>query len=353
MDKAMMSEDPKVTVLMPVYNGEKYLRNAIDSILSQTFKEFEFLIINDGSTDRSAEIVASYNDPRIYVVHNDENLGLSATLNKGLELARGKYIARMDCDDISLPERLSKQITFMDTHTDVAVCGAWCKLIGANEGDIWRYPSDPGEMRSRLVFESVLVHPSVIMRRELMLSHGLVYSSSYPNAEDYELWARTSRAYRIANIAEVLLLYRTHSGQVGKRHSEVQSNSARRIRLAFLNELGISPSPEELEMHQALGTWRFQADKEFIARAETWLSRLKEANGRLGLYPGPAFARVIGERWFAVCVGAVELGTWTVHRYLHSPLRNDASIPLLKRAGFFVFCLMRKQIIIKKHKESE
>ena len=114
---------------MPVYNGERYLREAIDSILNQTFKDFEFLIINDGSTDLSVEIIESYADKRISLAHNGQNLGLITTLNRGFDLACGEYIARMDCDDISLPDRLEKQVVFMDNHPEIGICGSWVSAI--------------------------------------------------------------------------------------------------------------------------------------------------------------------------------------------------------------------------------
>jgi len=116
-------KEPKVTVLMPVYNGEKYLNEAIDSILGQTFKDFKFLIINDGSTDGTADILKSYKDSRIKVTNNEKNIGLTKSLNKGLKMAKSEYIARMDADDISLPTRLQKQVEFMDSHPKVGVCG--------------------------------------------------------------------------------------------------------------------------------------------------------------------------------------------------------------------------------------
>src|SRR2546423_6687976 len=120
---------PRVSVLMPVYDVAKYLREAIDSILGQTFTDFEFIIIDDASTDRSAEIINSYNDPRIRFIQNEKNVGLIATLNRGLDLAYGEYLARMDQDDVSLPERLAKQVAFMETASDVAASGTWARDI--------------------------------------------------------------------------------------------------------------------------------------------------------------------------------------------------------------------------------
>ena len=139
--------NPLVTVLMPVYNGEKYLKEAIESILNQTFKDFEFLIINDGSTDNSVKIIQSFNDLRIRLIHNESNIGLIKTLNKGLKLSNGKYIARMDCDDVSLPKRLSVQINFMEKHPEIGVCGSWVKIIGLEQKFINKYPQKHEEAR--------------------------------------------------------------------------------------------------------------------------------------------------------------------------------------------------------------
>jgi glycosyltransferase involved in cell wall biosynthesis len=116
---------PKISVVMPVYNGKEYLALAVESILRQTFADFEFIIINDGSTDNSADIAASYEDPRIKLLHNDKNLGLIPSFNRGLENSRGEYIARMDADDIAFPDRFKKQVAFLDDHPDIALCGSW------------------------------------------------------------------------------------------------------------------------------------------------------------------------------------------------------------------------------------
>jgi len=142
----------QVTIIMPVYNGEVYLREAIDSILDQTLTDFEFLILNDGSSDHSVDIVRSYDDPRIRLVENEANLGVVQTLNRGLDLANGTFIARMDCDDRSLRDRLARQVAFLDDHPEVGICGTWMEAIGARAGYIWRYPTDPERIRCSLLF---------------------------------------------------------------------------------------------------------------------------------------------------------------------------------------------------------
>jgi len=211
---------PKVTVLMPVYNGEQYLREAIDSILEQTFKDFEFLIINDGSTDRSREIVESYYDPRIRLVHNESNIGLIATLNKGLELARGEYIARMDSDDISYSERLEIQVNFMDFHKQIIACGTWAKFINT-EGEIVHYGRSPAGKKMENLFwiPSPIIHPTVMIKRQPL---GQLRYNDYQYSEDYDFFLNLKAKGKIDNISEYLLSYRQHDKNITSRHRIIQ-----------------------------------------------------------------------------------------------------------------------------------
>lgn len=316
---------------MPIYNGEAFLREAIDSSLTQSFGEFEFLIIDDGCTDASSAIIGSYTDPRIRLIHNGKRLGLVKSLNKGLDLARGEYVARMDCDDISLPQRLARQVAFMDRHSQIGLCGTWVETIGEPAGDLWRYPSDPEIIRCQLLFESVIAHPSVMMRRTLFGKARLSYSSLYPHAEDYDLWVRSAKSFALSNIASVLLLRRVHSQQVGVREREEQRAAAARIRVAQIEDLGIKPTSVELDLHQSISLWEVQATKEFVMQAHAWLQKLKAANRKISLYPEPAFSQVLGERWFAVCNAASGFGPWTWEIFRRSPLRAGAALSWKKR----------------------
>lgn len=234
----MMSEDPKVTVLMPVYNGEKYLREAIESILDQTFTDFEFLIINDGSTDGSVGIVESYKDRRIRLVHNEKNLGLIASLNRGMELARGEYIARMDCDDISLPLRLEKQVVFMDAHPEIGVCGSWAKVIDENGNVNGSIKALTGKSIKRLCWRpSPFIHPTCIIRSSLLKENR--YSEGYPHAEDYELWLRLSKKTVFFNLKDYLLYYRIHLGNVTNRDRILQLTNSYKAFLTFVGDCRI------------------------------------------------------------------------------------------------------------------
>ena len=299
---------PRVTVLMPVYNGEEHLREAIESILGQTFTDFEFLIVDDGSTDRSVEVVGAYRDSRIRLVRNEANVGLIATLNRGLDLAGGEFVCRMDQDDISLPERIARQAAFLDAHPGVGACGAWFRKFGAGREKVVRWETEPDGIRCGLLFDSMLGHPTVMLRRELFDRSGLRYDPAYKNAEDYELWVRVAEQCELANLGEVLLHYRVHPAQITQRASAGQRETAGKVRLALLRKMGIDPSPEEFAIHQAVSTCVCGGIDDLFPKAEEWLCRLKDANDRARIYPEPAFSRVLVERWLTFCKKAVQQG---------------------------------------------
>lgn len=199
---------PKISVIMSVYNCEKYLKQSVDSILNQSYKDFEFIIINDGSTDRSREILESYKDDRIRLFNN-KNKGLTKSLNEAIRYSNGKYIARMDADDISLPERFKKEINFLDSNRDIVMCGTWADFIDEN-GKLLREfkrPVTDKEIKREIIFHNPFIHPSVMMRKTVFNEIGF-YDESFRYAQDYELWTRIVTKFKTANIPEKLLEYR-------------------------------------------------------------------------------------------------------------------------------------------------
>ena len=218
---------PALTVLMPVYNGEKYLGQAVESILDQTFAGFDLLIIDDCSSDRSVDIIRSYRDSRIRLVQNDRNRGLIGTLNEGIELAERSYIARMDQDDISMPERLRKQIEFMETHPEVAVCGCWAVEIDENGNSLRKRETPVGPQMVKDCWRpSPIIHPSAFMRTAIAKKY--TYDKNFIDAEDYELWLRIAKDHPIDNIPEYLLHYRMNSSGITNvyRQRQLQSTYA-------------------------------------------------------------------------------------------------------------------------------
>jgi glycosyltransferase involved in cell wall biosynthesis len=287
-------KEPMVTVLMPVYNGEKHLREALESILNQTYTDFEFLIIDDGSTDRSVEIVDSYNDPRIRLVKNGTNLKLITTLNWGLNIARGKYIARMDCDDISLPERLAKQVDFLEENPQIGLCGTWAKTIGVHEGTIYRYPTDPEVLKCRLLFHCSLLHPSIMMRKDIVILNQLQYSKEYLHAEDYGFFVAMSRITKLANLPEVLLLYRFSATQVSSKYFQEQKETNFKIQVEQLVDMGMKLSAEELRLHRIITS---ELDPSLKKEAYEWLAKILKANNGRKLYLQSALVLTIRQYW--------------------------------------------------------
>lgn len=204
---------PFISVVLPVYNAAFYLHEAIQSILNQTFSDYELLIYNDASTDATDEIIRFYNDSRIIYEKMDTHAGYVVLLNKGLVRAKGKYIARMDADDISMPTRLEEQASFMEANPTVGICGTWFENFGTLSG-IVKQPILEEEVQLSFFYGTPLGHPTVMMRRSMLEQFHLRYNNDFLYTEDYELFERASLHFPILNIPKVLLQYRKHPTQV-------------------------------------------------------------------------------------------------------------------------------------------
>ena len=257
-------ENPYVSVILPIYNGEKYLSKAIDSILAQTFASFELIMIDDGSSDKSHEILLDYQklDRRIKVFSR-ENRGLATTLNESIDLSCGDWIARMDQDDIALPNRFERQLNWI-AKTQADICGSWVRRFGASENRVLKLHQSDKAIKTEMLFCSPFAHGSVMMNSEKIKK--LRYNAEFENAEDYDLWVRAAKAsLTMTNVPEVLILYRVHSEQITSRSAKLvaqQEQSIRRryfefffnrqnIDLAFLDQgLKIFQQPlDKVDMH--------------------------------------------------------------------------------------------------------
>lgn len=240
-----------VSVVMGVYNAEPYLREAVDSVLAQSLPDFEFVIVNDGSTDRSREILESYRDERIVLVHQ-ENMGLTKSLNKGIALAKGKYIARQDADDRSYPERLATQSAFLASHPEIALVGSAVEVLsnGGKSLAIFRHPCESAEIKEALKKFSCFWHGSVMFKRDSFLALG-GYDENFATAQDYDLWLRFNERYQLANLREPLYAYRfaTNCITIRKMVSQHRLAGFARNRAAARAE-GITqePTPERVAM---------------------------------------------------------------------------------------------------------
>lgn len=218
-----MKADIEISVIMSVYNDEVYVREAIDSILSQTFQEFEFIIVDDGSSDNSAKVIKSYDDDRIIFIEQENN-GLTKSLNKTIKVARGRYIARMDSDDVSVKERLQKQFEFLESHKEYALVGTNVLKIDDNSEEIERNFTKNSDEDIRKTFKSrnCIAHGSVMINKTLV-GDDVFYDESFKYAQDYQLWTKLASKHKVANLMEHLYKLRIHNQSISKQKIEEQS----------------------------------------------------------------------------------------------------------------------------------
>lgn len=242
----MNEPQPLVTVLMPVYNGEKYLCDAIESILGQTYTNFIFLIINDGSTDTSEEIILSYKDIRIQYEKNEVNLGIIASLNKGFSLARTKYVARMDADDISVSDRLQRQVVYMENNFTIGVLGSWFQSFN-DTGilGITKYEEDHQNIVFKHLYQMHLCHPSCMIRQSVIEQEKPLFDTNYIHAEDYDLFTRLSHNTKLANLPIVLLKLRKHNNEVSCIYRDEQKENSLKIKKREFEKLGFKNLQDE------------------------------------------------------------------------------------------------------------
>jgi glycosyltransferase involved in cell wall biosynthesis len=291
---------PKVTVLMPVFNGERYLAQAIESILAQTFTDFEFLIINDGSTDRTVEILHSYRDPRIRLLHNERNLGLIETLNEGLAASQGELIARMDCDDISMPRRLEHQVAFLESRQGVGVCGAWVEVF--QEGSrsvVMKYPLDHDSIKINLfLYEPWMAHPVTMIRKSVLQGGNARYRPEFSAAEDYDLWSRLIHTTSFANLPLTLLRYRTHASQISTAKKNTQENTSERVVESMLKAMVPEADDHDVMVHKALVMGAPLESRHPLRTTLAWARKLAGINSKTAQYDKDIFSRKIFDKWF-------------------------------------------------------
>ena len=308
---------------MPVHNGGSFLPEAVNSILAQTFSDFEFLIIDDASTDQTAAYLQDLRDPRVRLLKSEQRLRLAGALNLGLDHAQGEWIARMDADDISFPDRLSRQLDFLAKHPEVGLCGGRIEYFGFYTGRFQGIPLSYHDLRSSALFDNPIAHPTVMMRRDQLERYGLRYDPDFCPADDYDLWTRAMHHFPAMNMDRVLLRYRTHGGSLTSMEGSDMDAHSSRIAARELKALGLDVDAETVRFHRNIGRIGNTEIHEIrdLQRAEKWLYRILVANDHMKYYPQKALRRAVGDVWYRVCYHANTLGFTTLRYYQHSPLR--------------------------------
>ncbi len=243
---------PQISILLPVKNGEKYIGESLESLLSQTFSNFECIIVDDGSTDATLNVIKKFSDSRLRTFSKKKNEGIAAALNFGIQKSSTNIIARMDADDWAYPERLAIQFNFMEQHPEITICGTFFEEY--ETGIVHTCPIDNNSIRTSLIFNSSLFHPTVVFRKNILLQKTGGYDISRPPAEDYDLWVRLSAHDDVlfANIPQVLLRYRMHPDKPRVEYRKRARDQANKIRCMMLNNLGLLANQDECRCHNLL-----------------------------------------------------------------------------------------------------
>ncbi|TGD58112.1 glycosyltransferase family 2 protein [Flavobacterium humi] len=241
--------NPQVSVIMPVYNAEKYISETIESILNQTYTDFELLILNDKSTDGSKEIIEKYQakDSRIILVDKEINVGPARLRNEGFELARAPFVALMDADDIAAPNRFEKQLAYLKNHPDVGVCGTWMTYFGGKKNKAIRHSETHDAIKVSFLYSCAIGNPTVMLRKESL--SGLRFDNDYVPVEDYDLWSRLLPKTKFHNIQESLLRYRLHPNNISKTKIENVNRSVKKVKINQLSEFGIESNDPKIESY--------------------------------------------------------------------------------------------------------
>ena len=289
---------------MTNYNTpEEFLRESIESILSQSYLNFELIIIDDCSTDDSVSVIQSYKDSRIKLYVNEENIGLTKSLNKAIDLCKGEFIARMDSDDISEPERFEKQVAYLKNHQDVIVCGTWAKLIGdwkeshTNEY-IKRTIPDRKTFSIMQLFANNpnIVHPTAMFNRRILIEYNIRYDEKYIYAQDYKMWMRCNDYAKCAIVPEVLLKYRVHGNAISSSKKGFQYDCTKRIIQEQLDRLHLILTDEIAPYHMSLLTAR----KPYDIRIKEWMKEIISANQKYQVYNQAILKKLLYKKWIEI-----------------------------------------------------
>lgn len=293
--------DTIVSVIMPVYNAEKYIKRAIESILNQTFQDFELLIIDDGSQDNSIEIANSFKTNKIRLFYTGKQSGAAAARNLGIAQAKGKYIAFLDADDEAYPERLATQVAFLDANLAIDLLASWIKVFD-NQGNKLPYIQTVvpfHHLPIKLLFQNCFALSSVMLRKK-GLTH-LEFDNAFAPAEDYALWARLSYTCQMAILPIILVKYLSHSEGISQKKPEIMTKMVFQIIHSLLGKLKINPTAQEYALHQQIGHLTFEPSVLFFVEVDKWLHKLRKANLSAQIYPILYFDELLLHHWKYIC----------------------------------------------------
>lgn len=327
---------PEISIIMPLFNTAAYVKAAVEGILAQTYKSIELLIVDDGSTDGSHEIIASFTDSRIRILRRDNSGGPAVARNLGLAEARGRFVAFFDSDDLAAPTMLEELLDFLTRNPSFQIVGGWLQSIfedGSPVGESSGYHDRAGKLAPGMLFSNCLATSSLLIERRCF--EGEWFDDSLVVASDYDLWARLVIKYNAHVLPRVLGSYRVHPRNITHRKQACATECLERIYRSQLVRLGLQPTGEEILLHMQLSKLTFGTPRQTVLAAEQWLLKLDQANAVTGIYDRQPFRETLGDHWYGVCHSACSNGFWTWRRFFASPLSKWISLTAKQRYNLF------------------
>lgn len=337
---------PLVSVLMPCYNVEKYIEESMNSILNQTYRDIEIIAINDCSEDKTGTILEclANKDSRIRLINNEANLKLIETLNKGISLCNGEYIARMDADDIALPTRIEKEVDFLENHKDHDIVSTQFQAFhGNNIKHLYQHhsPLKDEELRAYMLFKSGICHPASMMRKRLFTELGLRFDTEYLHVEDYALWSEAIYKTKLANLGESLLLYRIHRNQVSSLHESIQEKNKKKVFKIHCLNLNLPSDERFLDIYASVAeAVPSQSSFKYLEECEGFMLSLLQKNRDIAFCSNEYLTRLLSIHWLRLCANS-RLGLKVLGKLKSSPLYIENNYTLRDIAILYTKCAFK------------
>lgn len=355
---------PRVSVVMPVYNREDYIKSAIDSVLMQTYKDFELIIVDDGSTDNTVKIIRSYDDPRIRLIRHEINKGVAAARNTGYRNAKGEFIVIADSDDINLPTKFEEQVKYLDANPDITVVGCYYQHFNDIDFlDKWEFYEEDKYIKSMRLFWNNQAPASMFRKKEIEKLGLLFHDENFVAAVDSEWFSKMPNSIKFSNIPKVLYLYRRHENQFTKESSQdsIQKFYVNQIREKMIIQTGIIPTKREIQTHYILCDFESYLKTNItFEEIRLWIEKLVEANNRSRFNDPDVFLKIITERFYNLCnhynyLGAEVWNAWENYKYKNTikyekiVLDNNLINKKIKNKKIAIFGTLRSaQLIYRK-----
>lgn len=347
---------PLVSVLMPCYNAEDHLEDAMQSILNQTYRNIEVIAINDCSKDKTSEILhrMAEEDCRIKVVDNKENLRLIKTLNKGVKLCSGDYIARMDSDDIALPQRIEKELSFLEENKDHDIVSSLFLAFptdNPSKKDLHHNPLRHEDLKAYMLFKSGICHPAVMIRKRVFTELGLEFEMEYLHVEDYAFWSKAIYKTKIANIGEPLLLYRVHENQVSSLNEQLQQENKKKVFKIHCSQLGLPTDNDFLDVYASVAeAVPSENSVFFLKKCENFMQDLLQINDQTPFCDKKYLKDLLAIHWLRLCANS-QLGIGVIKVLKGSSIYNRLAYSTKDMLILYFKCLFkieyRKSFIYK------